>query len=350
MIESTISYTSSIDAHALDGYITYPFNGGTSMPLVVLMHSYSTDYSQFATATRKRFASTYGNAFVVMPNMRGRGTSEGSKDSGGREIQDIIDAIAYIKANYGSLIDEDQTHIVGHSGGGGNALSCAARFPDTFNSITSCYGISDYGHDVTDGWYQNASQAFKDVMDTQIGGSPVAVPDNYHARASVLAVANYTGGHLWLFADDEDAVVNVANSRRVDALGLSNCTYSETGVGDSPRWTHGVPNVGEADGIIQAEPTYMPPITSKTYPVWTVPASGTLAVVGWLTTKRFSIWVRANGSTPYGLDAAATVAYNTATDTYTVTPLSGAIDVSITQGAKTGSATNITEATEIVVA
>ena len=57
-----------------------------------------------------------------------------------------------------------------------------------------------------------------------------------------------------------------------------------------------------------------------------------------------------NGTASWGVDAAASVAYDTATDSYTVTPLTGAaIDCEITQGAKTGSDTNFAVPTVIGV-
>jgi hypothetical protein len=131
----------------------------------------------------------------------------------------------------------------------------------------------------------------------------------------------------------------------MDAAGLTNYTKSVTTIGSSPRWLHGYPE-DNAD-LIEAEATWIAKV--KAQAAWTIAASGTVTVIGYIVTKRFTIWLRSNGSTTYGLDAVATVVYNTATDTYTVTPLTGAIDVTITQGAKSGSAVGITEATEIVV-
>jgi pimeloyl-ACP methyl ester carboxylesterase len=318
VLTKDITYPSTIDALTLDARLVYPVNSA-SLPLLVVMHSFSTDYSQFDAATLARFATNYGRVFCLYPNMRGRGASQGSKDSGGREIQDIIDAINYVKTNYASHIDVTQIHIVGHSGGGGNALSCAARYPDLFNSVTACFGISDYGYDPVDGWYPNAIQDLKTVMDTQIGGNPSTVPDAYHARASVLAITNYNAGKLWLFADAEDPTVNVANSRRVaaalSAAGLTNCSYSETGPGSNPRWSHIVPNASAE--IIQAENIYMPPVADKTYPAGTVPTSSTLHIAGWVDTKRFSVWLET------GLAEFGQVNYDTTNRTFAITSETG---------------------------
>lgn len=251
--------------------------------------------------------------FALFVEMRGRGASGGSQDSGGIEVQDIIDAIDYVLAHYGSETDAGQIHILGHSGGGGNVFSCLARFPDRFNSGISFYGISDYGFDAVDGWYPNAP-GYQATMDAWIGGSPSAFLTRYHARASLLAVSNYSGGHLFMFHDTGDGTVGVVNSRNVrDALNnanLTNYTYSESAPGDDPRWNHNLPIAGQT--VILGEPDFMVPISDKSYPAWTVPVSGSLGVAGWVDTSRFALWL---GS---GLDEYGRVAYNAGTGQFVI--------------------------------
>ena len=331
--------------------LSYPA-GGTNLPIVVVMHGFSQAVSDFDTPAFKRFAR-YG-AFCAFVEMRGRGSSDGTPDVSAREIYDIVDAVTYIITTYADIVDADNINLVGYSGGGGNAYAVAAKFPDLFNTVTAFFGISDYGHDVTDGWYQNGATAgSKTSLETWIGDNPTNAPKSYHARAHVLGVTNYTGGYLWIFHDDQDTSVPIVNTTNVtdalDAAALTNYADSITTVASNPRWTHSLPIAGAA--VIRAETTFMPVIVAGTHAVWTIAASGTVTVLGYIVTKRFTIWLRATGGSTYGLDAAATVAYNTTTDTYTITPLTtGGIDVTITQGAKTGSATNITAETAVVVA
>lgn len=333
--------------------LTYPA-GGTNLPIVVLMHGFNEEAADFDAAALKRFPR-YG-AFCAFVDMRGRGSSSGTPDVSAREIYDIADAITYITTNYADIVDADNINLVGYSGGGGNAYAVAAKFPDLFNTVTAFFGISDYGHDVTDGWYQNGATAqSKTNMETWIGDNPTNVPNAYHARAHVLGVTNYTGGQLMIFHDEGDTSVPVVNSTNVtdamDAAGLTNYADYITIAATSSyyRWSHGLPNYPA--NVIRAEPTFMDVITAGTHAAWTIPASGTVTVLGYIVTKRFTIWLRATGGSTYGLDAAATVVYDTTTDTYTITPLTtGGIDVTITQGAKTGSATNITAETAVVVA
>jgi dienelactone hydrolase len=307
----------------------------TGQPILVVMHGFSGTSGSFTTATKERIAG-YG-VFALFVEMRGRDTSGGTADASAREIQDIIDAVEYVKTRYASIVDPDNVNIVGYSGGGGNALASAAKFPDYWNTVTSFFGMSDYGYDATDGWYQNGADAGHITsMQTWIGGTPAAVPDAYHARAHVLAITNYSGGHLWLFHDASDSSVPVVNSQNVaDAMGsaaLTNYTLNITTAADSTRWVHGYPNTGEQASLIEAEPTFITPIMSGTNPAWTVPASGTLKVAGYLVTKRFDLWL-GTGDNEFG-----EVTYNMTTRVFTITSDTGAADYALTLKGQTPSA------------
>lgn len=328
-------------------------SGRTGMPILVVMHGISSGSEGFSNATKKRFAEN--NVFTVFVEMRGRGSSEGDEDCSAREIYDIYDCIEYIKTNYAAYVDPTQVHLVGYSGGGGNAFACAAKLPDSFNSITSFFGISDYGHDGTDGWYQNGATAdHKTLMDTWVGDNPTNTPDAYHARAHVLGMANYSGGRLMMLQDDEDAVipeVNITNVEDVlDAAGLANYITYRTTAASAIRWLHGYPNSNDKPLLILAEPLFMNPILAKNYPAWTIPVSGTVTVCGYIKTKRFTIWLGGltEAAAGAGLNEVATVAYNTTTGQYTVTPLTGNMDVFIKQGSLTASQ-SITEETILTV-
>jgi dienelactone hydrolase len=327
----TIGYVSTIDLDlTLQAKIAYP-TGGTLLPIVVLMHSWYASSTAFDGGALDRFAN-YG-VFAVVPDMRGRGSSQGNEDAGGREIQDIIDAVEYVKANYAANVDSSQIGIVGYSGGGGNTYSAISRFPDYFNTAAVFFGMSDYGHNPADGWYQT-TPLYRTEMDAWIGGSPTTYPDRYHARASVLAVQNYTGGYLWIFHDDQDPYVPVSHTdNAVSALstaGLTNYSASITTTTDSPRWIHALQNTGEP--IVNAESTFIAPIVAKTHGAWTVPASGTMKVMGWLDTKRFALWL-GDGTEEFG-----SVTYNTTTRVFTHSADTGAYTWALTLKSQTPNA------------
>jgi len=305
--------------------------GATDLPILALVHGWGETATIFSAGTLRRMA-LYG-FFVVSVGMRGRNSADGARDASGREVYDIYDAIVDVRAKFPAIVSATKAAVVGYSGGGGNALACACKFPDFFNVVVSHFGISDYGRDATNSWYINNGGGYTAQIATAVGGTPAVVPDNYYARDTTVAIHNYTSGYLYLYHDDQDAVVPSIHSDRIstamDAAGLTNYAKSITTTTDNPRWLHGVPSI--APGIISAEATWAAKILSED--AWTVPTTGTLTVIGYVKTKRFTIWLNT------GLDAAATVVYDTVAGTYTVTPLTSnaVVAVTITQGALTAS-------------
>lgn len=330
---ASATYNSSIDGGVTAQPYRYCYlSASTNMPIVILMHGFNGDYTAISDAVLQNVAS-YG-LFAATVGMRGRSGRTGSQDASGREIHDIYDALTAIRTVHAARVNALDAAIVGYSGGGGNVLAALAKFPDTWLCGADHFGIADYGRDATDGWYVQ-SPGDQPTLRTWIGGSPVAVPDNYYARDAVAAIANYSAGKLFLYHDSEDTAVPVVHSQRVAAAmaaaGRTNYTYSETTPASSPRWTHGYPEAGSE--IARTIPTWAAHVAARTTPTWTIPASGTIAVIGYIVTKRFSLWLGT------GQSEVATVAYNTATDQYTVTPLTGSVTVTITQGAKTATQT-----------
>lgn len=306
----------------------YPTNY-TNLPVVIWMHGYTGSASVFIASAMSRLALR--GLFVAAVGMRGRDGASGSQDNSRREIYDIYDAWAYIQANFASQIDANYLCVCGYSGGGGNALNFACKFPDAANMIVSHFGMSDYGVDPTYGWTGTNT--------TWIGGTYASVPENYRACNAIEAIAyNYTGGQLRLYHDQSDASVPVSHSTRVGAAmlaaGQSNYIESYTQSGDNPRWLHGNPvvtDVGESS--IQTENFWAVAHAAKSVSAWTIPASGEVRVLGYIVTKRFTIWL-GNGQSEV-----AHVTYDTEAGTYSVEPLTGSVDVVITQGVLTASQT-----------
>ena len=326
-----------------DLLIKYRRKDAADLPIVLLMHGWDGTAEAYTDVGLARIAE-YG-FFVASVGMRGRNGADGARDVSGREIYDIYDALLYIRSRFSAYVSPTKAIMFGVSGGGGNVLAAACKFPDIFSCLVDMYGMSDYGRDGTNGWYfNNSNPQYETDMEAGIGGAPAAVPNSYYARDATAAITNYTGGELVLFHDESDGTVPVVHTTRItgamDEAGLTNYTANISNAGSEVRWSHG----HDVDGAVglASEDIWVPPALSTA--AWTIPASGTVTVIGYIVTKRFTVWLND------GVTDAATVAYNTATDTYTVTPLTTApITVTITQGAKTGTAVGITEATEIVV-
>jgi pimeloyl-ACP methyl ester carboxylesterase len=337
--------------------IVYPL-GASGLPIVVLMHGWNEEYAVFPDYYLERIAN-YG--FVVCAvNMRGRsylGYQGTNKDGCRREIQDIVDGVIALRADsvLGPKCSATRAAIVGSSGGGANALAAACKFPDFFNVAVAYFGVSDFGRNGTDGWYYNNDGTDTAGISDAFGGAPNVVPNAYYAADATAAIANFTGGYLYLYADQQDTVAHTArvpwvHANRIktamDNASLTNYLATFSNTGDANRYNHGIDYDNAA--YIAAETVWAAKVLSQA--VWTVPASGTHTVIGYIVTKRYNCWLRARGTTLYGLDAAATVAYGGTPNHYTVTPLTGAIDVTITQAdAKIGSATNISTATDVTV-
>ena len=169
-------------------------------------------------------------------------------------------------------------------------------------------------------------------MVTYIGDTPTNVPDKYYARDARSGIINYTGGQVILIHDTEDSAVPIGQSQLLQdamaAASMTNCTEYYSVAEDAVRWLHGYPGVQTP---IAAELLWKDVVLAGE--AWTVPTSGTITVIGYIKTKRFTIWLNT------GLDAAATVVYDTVAGTYTVTPLTSnaVVAVTITQGALTAS-------------
>lgn len=306
--------------------------GRSNLPIVVLLQGWggvAADWSQSALDNIGR-----RGLFVCAPGLRGRDGADGSADAFGREVHDIYDALQYVRVQFGGIVSSDKAVLVGGSGGGGEVLAALCKFPDTFCLGVDYYGISDVGRNNPNGWYYNNDGSYGASIGERVGNIPANTPERYYARDATAAIQNYTGGRLIIFHDESDAVVPVVHSTRItaalDAAGLSNYEAHYSKSGDAVRWTHG--HSWDSGVEYDAEEIWVPQIATAT--PWTIPATGTVTVIGYIVTKRFAIWLNS------GLDAAATVAYSTTTGAYTVTPLTSAdITVAITQGALTASGT-----------
>lgn len=331
----------------LFSYFAWPAwtKAGANLPIVVMLHGFSGGAEGIGQATCQRVATR--GTFVVAPGMRGRNSALGDADCSGLEIDDIYEVIQYVRATYADYVDVNNVAIAGYSGGGGNAFAFAAKYPDAANVIAVHFGMSDYGYGTNTGWYQdNGSTSHRATIEAWVGGTPAEVPNNYRARNALEAIPyNFTGGHLYLFWDSGETTVPVHHADDVatgmTGRGLTNYTKNYTTAQSTNRWLHAHPNADQP--VRFTEDVWAAAAVAKTHPAWTIPTSGEVRVIGYIETKRFAIMLNT------GLDAVAHVVYNTAANTYTVTPLTGVCDVYINQAGLTGTASGITTETEIVV-
>ena len=150
-----------------------------------------------------------GDYLTVDVDMRGRAWSGGKPDCNDLELYDVIDAAETAAALYGAYLSKAGTvFFEGGSGGGGNALALAGKFPDYFSHITALYGISDYAL-----WYRNDAEGeFRDEMDVWIGVAPSENPSAYAARSGITTVHNLLAP-LFIAHGETDERVPVIHSR-----------------------------------------------------------------------------------------------------------------------------------------
>jgi poly(3-hydroxybutyrate) depolymerase len=347
IVTGVFRYASSIDSapNNLLAAFAYPV-GRANLPIVVHMHGFAGSVGTMMARNWIRQAQQ--GAFVVVPSLRSADGTAGTPDWSGREIHDIWDAVNIVRTNYATVVHTNLVAIAGYSGGGGNAMNYATKFPDSAAVIANHFGISDYGFNTTYGWYQaSASVGQKSSMDTYLG-TPGAAPDNYRTRSSVEAMPiNYTGGWTYFFHDAADASVSInqtlAMVTNLVANGRSNFTtnYTDSPTPSAQRYLHQNPNDGS--GAAASESIWLTALTSGVHNPWIVPESGTMRVNGYLVTKRFKVWLGG------GTNEVATLAYNTTTRSYTVTPVTAPLDFIITQGSGSVTNTGVSTATTVTV-
>lgn len=312
-----LTYSSTIDS-ITNLFVRVAYKGdGSNLPLVILMHGFSQDATIFNDSTLRRWAA-YG-VFVAAVGMRGRNSASGTRDTSARELYDIADAVAFLRNTF--PIDQQRVAVVGYSGGGGNVYGLCSKFPDLFCLSACFFGISDYGYDEAFGWYAQTTSGSQEILETDIGGNPSEVPNEYKSRDHRWSASNYKG-RLRIYHDAEDSNVNVNHSTRLidqlDADGFTNYVYNQSESSDTVRWLHGIPNegsIGEAN--IAAESEIIADIKSTMIP--SLPSSGSLKVNGYCVTSLFKVWL-GDGESPDGTNRRATLVYDYDENSYTITP------------------------------
>jgi dienelactone hydrolase len=348
LINGTVQYTSSLDPTLIGlNYNYYYPSGVTNLPILIAFHAYEDQASSFDTASLQRWARL--GYLVIIPEMRGSVGNYtaygGSRDAGGREVDDAYDAYQHAKTFFSGLVSDNgqRVSVIGFSAGGGDAYNLACRYPDTFQHITVMFGISDYGTDATYGWY-NQQAPRQASLQTYIGGTPAAKPQEYAARYSKNAIATNYQGYLAIFHDTADASVGVDHSQRVVAMytaaSRTDYYYNESTVGSTYRWSHGYP--GTFSDLTQAEQYWKD--KPKTQSIKTIATSGTLKINGKIQTKRFTVNLNDGDWRNMGRCRTADLTYDYSANSYvvsnlqsgsvvTVTTDTGLIAVAVSQGA-----------------
>ena len=285
LVTKTLHYHSRADG-AGPLYADYCYrDDGKAKPLLLVMHGYSGNRTAVAADIR---ALAQHGVVAVAPDMRGGGESAGRWDSGGLDVYDAVDAMFAVHAEIPAQVDAGKWHIVGYSGGGGNAISAGCRFPDLFRTAVSFFGIADYA-----GFYTGMGRPDCNAIMRQAIGAPEEFPARFEARNMTPAAGNARGTRWWFFWDAEES--QCPPNRCVEpwcaAYRASGGTHLQVSVSqptDAIRWLHGYrtdhPLLANADALFLADVLRQPAAGELA-----LPDEGALVVPGYLVTRHFRV-------------------------------------------------------------
>ncbi len=154
-------------------------SNGPSVPLVVLLHSWSADYRQ-ANPVLERLAAVNG-WLCLRPDFRGPNQHPEACGSALAQ-QDILDALDFVLQNY--RVDQERVYLCGASGGGHMTMMMAARHPKRWRAASAWVGISDLT-----AWHaRHANSRYGEMMRKSCGGRPgesEAIDAEYRNRSPI---------------------------------------------------------------------------------------------------------------------------------------------------------------------
>lgn len=137
---------------------------GPKVPLVVFLHSWSTDYKTVGPALEE---SQHRGWIFIGPNFRGPNETSDACASD-LAVQDILDSVAYARQH--ARVDDKRIYLIGSSGGGQMALLMATRAPKVWSAVSTWVPITDLTS-----WYEFSKATgsqYHRMMDKCFGGPP----------------------------------------------------------------------------------------------------------------------------------------------------------------------------------
>ena len=182
-----VRYVSAAD-DSLQPALFYAPADEKPVPLLVGLHTWSSDYRQKSSAPYADWCIEKGWAFVH-PNFRGPNVQP---DACGSElvVQDILSAVAYAREHVN--VDASRIYVVGASGGGYASLLMAGRAPELWAGVSAWVPINDL-----QAWYfetrerglRYADQVMNVAGGIPFDGTPAAASCDKRSAKTYLANA-----------------------------------------------------------------------------------------------------------------------------------------------------------------
>lgn len=173
-----------------------------STPLLIFLHSWSSDYQQ--DNSKWLSVCAHHNWIWLHPNFRG--ANQSPKACGSRFArQDILDSVAFAKKRWN--IDSERIYLAGVSGGGHMALLMAGHHPDQFSAVSAWVGPTDLAE-----WHRFHSRdgqpdKYAMMIEKSLGGPPgtsAMIDADYRDRSPVFHLSNINDLPVSIWAGVED--------------------------------------------------------------------------------------------------------------------------------------------------
>ena len=206
-----VNITSTMDGKK-EPALFYASNSERKKPLLVVLHSWSSEYLQEVSVPYAIWSKRYDWAFI-QPNYRGAFDNPEAMASD-MAVQDIIDAVNFAKGS--ANIDTSRIYLVGSSGGAMTALVAASRRPDIWAGVAAWVPIFD----LVD-WYKFTTQYPERYYLTNVvsacGGVPTPgtpAAEECKRRSPSTQLENAKGVPIFLAHALTDVLVPVSHSVR----------------------------------------------------------------------------------------------------------------------------------------
>ena len=171
-------------------------------PLLVFLHSWSSDYQQDNSKWLKACAER--NWIWLHPNFRG--INQSPKACGSKYArQDVLDAISFAQTKWN--VDPQRIYMAGVSGGGHMALLMAGHHPEQFSAVSAWVGPTDLAE-----WHRfhtknGMPQKYAVMIEKSLGGAPgtsLAIDADYRDRSPVFHLSRVDDLPVSIWAGVED--------------------------------------------------------------------------------------------------------------------------------------------------